>query len=46
MIPMPGGGGAGGPNQLVEVKAGETSTMKLGGEGRRVIGRFKIKQLK
>jgi beta-lactamase regulating signal transducer with metallopeptidase domain/peroxiredoxin len=43
MIPSPGGGASSGPESLVEVRSGETSTVKVGGEGRLVLGKFKIK---
>jgi hypothetical protein len=41
MIPTEGGASSG-PGKVVEVRPGTTATIKLGGEGRPVIGRFKI----
>jgi thiol-disulfide isomerase/thioredoxin len=41
MIPM-GQGAAGGPQEIARVQPGETATVKLGGSGRAVTGRFKI----
>jgi beta-lactamase regulating signal transducer with metallopeptidase domain/thiol-disulfide isomerase/thioredoxin/protocatechuate 3,4-dioxygenase beta subunit len=43
MIPKSGGGSSGGPGEVVEVRAGETARVKLGGIGRPVVGRIKVK---
>ena len=41
MIPTERGANSG-PGKVVEVRPGTTTTLKLGGEGRPVVGRFKI----
>jgi protocatechuate 3,4-dioxygenase beta subunit len=41
MIPT-GSGASSGPGKVVEVRPSTTTTIKLGGEGRPVVGRFKI----
>jgi thiol-disulfide isomerase/thioredoxin len=42
MMPMPNGGASGGSGEVVRVEPGATASVKVGGQGRPVVGRFHL----